>query len=462
MELTQKTESRWKKYPETYRSAEMKTIANWIHSGMSGVIVGLPGMGRTTLISYLWHRQEVLRNYLPDDARETVFIPVDLNILPKNDVSTFYRVILRSFYQVRQQFATHISEAVGQLYKDNRATRDPFMPQSALLELLDLFDRERIRVVWLLNFFDEFCRHTSAVLIRTLRSLRDHYKDSLHFLIGLQQEIHHFVDLGNISPLYHILDRNVLWVGGLSLPDTSLMLAREFQYLEQPPSKANIEALWHLTGGIPNLVRVSAQWYREQTEVPPQKVWEEQILVLKQTQERLQQIWRSITEAEKLALAALQTERVSRPSRKKKAQGIQAQHIEALEELEKKGLVKSVDNSWKIVSSLFADFSRHAKQGRGRIWFDQVTNQFYQGQSRVEGLSGLEHALLFTLHESPQTKLTHSEMIESAWPEDVWKEGVSTDALYQHMSSLRRKVEPSHNKHLYIIKWRGQPEGGYQ
>src|SRR5512137_2688507 len=104
--------SQWDSFPPTYRAAEMQTLARWILTGRSGSVVGLPGCGRGNLLGFLCYRPEALRAYLPPNAGPVALVPVDLNQLPSNDASVLYRVILRSFYWMRDYFDPAMQETV--------------------------------------------------------------------------------------------------------------------------------------------------------------------------------------------------------------------------------------------------------------------------------------------------------------------------------------------------------------
>ena len=129
----------WKAYQPAYRAEQMKTLASWILAGQSGSVVGLAGAGKSNLLGFLCHRPEVLRSYLPPEAGPVALIPVDLNNLPSNTLATFYRVILRSFYEVRDRFDQTLQQTTTDLYLENRATRDSFLAQRALRELREVY-----------------------------------------------------------------------------------------------------------------------------------------------------------------------------------------------------------------------------------------------------------------------------------------------------------------------------------
>jgi DNA-binding response OmpR family regulator len=67
---------------------------------------------------------------------------------------------------------------------------------------------------------------------------------------------------------------------------------------------------------------------------------------------------------------------------------------------------------------------------------------------------------------NPKVFLTKTEIIANSWPEEIHRAGVSDDALYQLICSLRRKLQCDPFAHCnYIRNWRGsrdEPEGGYR
>ena len=107
-------------FPDNYRSEEMQILARWIRAGESGSVVGLVGCGRTNLLDFLCYRPNILQTYLPTGSLPVAIIPVDLNQLPANDAATFYRVILRAYYWVRERFSPTLQTQITTLYLENR------------------------------------------------------------------------------------------------------------------------------------------------------------------------------------------------------------------------------------------------------------------------------------------------------------------------------------------------------
>jgi hypothetical protein len=168
----------WETFPLTYRADEMQMLVRCIQAVESCSVVGLPGCGRSNLLDSLCHRPEVLRSYLPPEAGPVVLIPVDLSDLPADDPYTVCRVILRSFYWVRDRFDPSMIEAVATSYRETRATQDPFLSQSVLYELLFTFQADQTEVVPVLNRFDPFCQIAAPQTLNTLHSMRDSFRET--------------------------------------------------------------------------------------------------------------------------------------------------------------------------------------------------------------------------------------------------------------------------------------------
>lgn len=452
---------RWTRYPNTYRAEAMETITGWFVAGESGSVVGLPGVGRSTLLAYIHHRRDALTAYLPP-AFSLAIVPVDLNILPDYSVATLYRVILRAFYQTRGQFEESLQQTIARHYQENEAVRDPFPPQSALLDLLTLFQARGTRVVWMLNRFGKFCAIATPEMIRTLRGLRDSFKDTLCYVVGLMHEIPYLPEKAVLDPLYEILDVNVCWVGPLREPDARAMLVRELALAVPQPAEEDLVTLLELTGGYPALIRVVCRWRLSNEAKPARAEWETACLQEDNIRRRLQQIWEHLTQEEQFFLFEWGKLQARSASRREKQRFIAAQE-ENVVRLHKKGILRRVGGEWEYFGALFAAYVADVgAYGRGRIWLEEKTGDVYQGQTAVADLSPREREILRFFLRHPRQRLTYTAIIEAAWPDDVLVEGVSTEALYQSIRGVRKVIEPNPGQPVYVINWRGQPEGGYQ
>jgi hypothetical protein len=451
----------WQAYQPTYRAEQVKTLAGWILTGVSGTVVGLAGAGKSNLLGFLCHRPEVLQSYLPPDAGPVALVPVDLNNLPSNALATFYRVILRSFYETRDRFDPALRQAISDLYQENRAARDPFLTQSGLRELLFQFQAQGMRVALVLDRFDKFCHEATPQMLDTLRGLRDSFKDTLCYVVGTRQEVAYLFDPDALGEMYEILDTHVCWVGPMNETDARQLIAEEVHAAPSPPNDDDVAHLLALTGGYPALLKAACHWWLSTPDRPAPSEWTSALLAERSIQSRLEEIWAGLTQEEQQALAEVCKLR-GRASAKD-LDGLERQHRHALARLRAKGLCQQTEAGWRAFSDLFAAHVTEAgDQGGGRIWLDEKTDELRQGQARVEGLSPLERSVLHFLVKHPRARHAKTDLIISTWPDELRRQGVTDDSLYQVISELRKKIEPNPTRPCYIVTWRGRPEGGYQ
>ncbi len=445
-------ERSWEAYPLAYRAREMRILAGWIRAGVSGSVVGLGGAGKSNLLGFVCHRPEALQAYLEPGDGPVVLVQVDLNDLPANTPSTFYRVILRSFYEARRHFEQALQQSINDLYMENRAARDSFLVQSALRELLFQCQARRTRVVLVLDRFDKFCQALTPKFLDTLRGLRDSFKDTLCYIVGTRQEMAFLLDPADLGEMYEILDTHVCWVGAMDEVDARRLIAEETRAVPHPISEAEIVHLLALTGAYPALLKAACHWRQSAPAGLAPAEWAAMLLAERGIQARLQELWAGLTQEEQHALAHIHTW----------PQG--GAHLDhALNRLADKQLCRQTDSGWQIVGELFAAYvAQVGGRGGGKIWLDEKSGELYQGQSLLGGLSPLERAVLQFLTRFPRARHAKTDLIVNTWPDELRRQGVADESLYQVVRELRKKIEPDPARPCYIVTWRGQPEGGYQ
>ena len=457
----------WSSYRSGYRARELKVLAGWIQAGNSGSVVGSAGIGKSNLLGFLGNRPEVIQAYLPSNNLATVVISVDLNNLPANDTSTLYRVILRSFYESRTQFDDPLPQTITSLYMENRATSDPFLPHSALRELFLNLQARQMRVVLILDRFDWFCENMSPKMTGTLRGLRDSFKDSICYIAGMRQEVSYLADPAVLGELYELLDTYVCWVQPMALEDAQQLIADETSHDAGGPDSADTQRLLTLTGRYPSLLKAACYWWLN-SRIPGSVDWTRHMVASPNIRYRLEKIKRSLTLAEQQVLEEINRwqEEVNDTDGLGPSSAIvhfDVQQEQAARLLAARGLILETGGGWRIGAPLLAAFvGQDVDRSPGALWYDEAAGLLFQGKALLDNLTPLEHSLLSYLVRHPRARHTHTDLIEAVWPEDTIREGVSTEALYQVVRGLRRKIEPAPSRPRYIVNWRGAPEGGYQ
>jgi DNA-binding winged helix-turn-helix (wHTH) protein len=476
----------WETQAPTYRAREMKILANWIAAGESGSVVGLAGCGRTNLLEFLCYRPDVLQGYLLSQISPVVLIPIDLNNLPANDPATLYRTILRAFYQMRDRFASiapAFPQTVTDLYLENRAVQDPFLAQSTLHDLLLLFQEQQVQIVLVLNRFDHFCQLATPQMINTMRGLRDTFKDTLCYLVGMRQEVAYLPDPTALGDLYDLLDSRVCWVGAMEEADARRMIDTIVHPTSTPPPEAEVAAMLALSGCFPILIKAIGDWWlvnpNRPTAATPEGArddWRDILLAESSIQYRLERIWNGLTQEEQLALAEVQKLQAQARGGKVRGSGVKdipkrferafqalaKRQYYPLTRLAAKGLCYQAGQGWWIAGELLAAFVANvAGRVPGKIVLDEKNKTIYQGEEPVEDLTGLQYEILRFLIKNPRVKHTRDVVIDNAWPENEQREGITPNALQVHIASIRKKIESNPALPRYLITWHGRP-GGYQ
>ncbi|MEZ4736972.1 MAG: winged helix-turn-helix domain-containing protein [Caldilineaceae bacterium] len=450
----------WVDHAPTYRAHEVQRLASWILTAASGSVIGLSGSGKSDLLGFLCHRPEVLNGYLPARAQPVTLLPMDLNNLPDRTLAALFRVILRTFAEHQRRFAPETQALIARLYQENRAATDPFLSQSALRELLIHLQQQRQRVVFALDRFDIFCHMLTPEMGDALRGLRDGFKGTLSYIASMRLGLAYLPEPEVLGDLHRLLDQHVCYVGPMNEQDTRDTIARRVQVVDQPPTAAEIEAIWRLSGGYPSLVMVLCRWWLTHPQRPELSQWQAALPKEASVRHRLEDIWAGLTQEEQLVLAEVQKSTLLDA---KAQQAVGQRYTDVLENLVDKGLCIAAANGWRLFSRLFAD---HVAQvggySRGKIWLERETQTLYHGQQVLAGLTPKERALLQFLVEQPRQQHTYTDVIVAAWTDEERYHGVTNDSLFQVVRGLRQKIEPTPSHPVYVVNWRGKPEGGYQ
>ena len=447
-------------YPHRYRARETDILAGWIRAGESGSIVGLAGAGKSNLLGFLCHRTEAItRQYEQQDLAKLALILVDLNDLPGDDSAAFYRTILRSLYEARTYLATiegSLFTTVRDTYRRVEEKTDPFLSQSALREALLAFREQDVRLVLVLDPFDRFCRAATTQVLDTLRGLRDSFKTSLSYLVGLRHELASVRDPAELGELYEILDTHLCWLGPMEREDARWVIAQVEEGVGHVFESQHVECLIDLTGGYPALVRATSLWLARASRVPEVAAWEERLLAAPSVHNRLKEMWMGLTGEEQAALTALghALTAVSAQQRCGRVAQIEREHHHAFAQLRAKRLCTINETGLKtfpLLARFAADLQGTAS---GRICHDRDTDRILRGTMELADMSAQDRRLLRHFLDHPAAVCTVDDLIDAAWTE-YDSSGVTDAAVQQAIRHLRKQIEPDPSHPRYLVTERG-------
>jgi DNA-binding response OmpR family regulator len=400
-----------------------------------------------------------LQSYIHPQTLAVTVIPVDLGDLPSNTLTDLYRLILRAFYEMRTQLTSATQSVVTQIYLENRTCTDPFLTQSALRELLLHFQASGHRVVLVIDRFDTLCRLLTPDMAQALGALRDAFRDILSYIVGVRQSLAYLEDLEMADDLKRLLTSEVCYLGPPQEPDARYMIERLTKISPTPPTEQVMQTMITLTGGYPSVVKALCRWWLLTTDPPPPQEWSSHLLAIPNMQQQLHSIWAGLTQEEQQVLTEFVRSQVTgqaSPAR------LQQRASAVLGELTTKGICRWQEERWRLFGTLFADYiAQVGGMSRGRIWFEPTSKTLYHGQQVLDNLTPKEADVLQFLVNHPGARYSYTDVIVQVWSDEENYHGVTNDALFQVVKGLRRKIEPNPGEPVYVVNWRGKPEGGY-
>ena len=435
-------------------------LADWIRAGESGSIIGLPGAGKSNLLGFLSHRSEVLQSYLPDDFGSLALVQVDLNNLLDNDLATFYRIILRSLYEAHDQFISidqEVAASIEILYRKVEDKTDPFLSQSALREAILLCHEKQVRLVLVLDPFDQFCQVATTQVLDNLRGLRDSFKATLSYLMGLRHPVTYIRNPVELGELYEIVDIHQCWLGAMEEDDSRWVISQVETATGQSFSTVQVNRLIELTGGYPALLRAASLWLATSDPIVDQDGWQGLLMAESSIRNRLRDLRYGLTGEEEAVLSILQNAWTidSVKNRQESLRQIADKYQPVLKHLQRKRLCYETEDGWRLFCSLFAEFVADMEGiSDGKIRYEEKTDRFFLGDTELTKLSDRDRRLLKHFLDHAQIAHTVDDLIEAAWPEDDGG-GVSNEAVQQAIRHLRKQIEPNPAKPCYLITERG-------
>ena len=440
----------WQRFGADYRAQEVKQILGWVQRWECGSIIGLPGSGRASLIDFLAFH-EGGRTQLPADmAARLSFVPLDLNQLPDETLATFYRTLQRAIFERRAALPEALSREIETIYRKSETSQDAFFVQSGLREFLYECQELGHQLVFLLNRFDEFCGAATSQMLQTLLNLRDHFRDTILYLVGSRRELRYSQGIDHTHPLYQLLDTHRCWAGPLSPREAIGMIRRRLAGVEAEMVERACVYLPSLTGRFPALLRASCQLVAQGLLSDDGEQWPEQLLANGAVHFRLERIWRNLTTEEQAYLL----DPTALPP--------QTAHGEEIKQrLHNLGLLTPNAAASETLLTQFA--RRQPGLPAGRIWFDSHSGELYQGSWRLDDLTPQEAALLRNFVLNSGRRLTYTMIADAVWDvEKAYVDTISPNTIQVAVGGLRRRLARRGGQTAYIVSFRDVPEGGYQ
>ncbi len=418
-------------------------------------LVGVNNIGKSHLLRH-FQQEEVRARVVPElDARMQIFY-VDCNRMLEVSEQAFYELVLRVLLQGLTRANSELKQRLRVAYDQLIAPPSKLhIPLSFNQAITTVVENQTAQTVFAFDEFDSAFRALDGRVFLNLRALKDRYGQALSYVTATHRRLIHLRMGEDVDDFIELFGAHVHYITPLQEEDAHALISACSQEVLARFDEADMAFLMAQTGGHPTLLDLACRKLAQFTGTRLRSASESQIIhrevrdVLRRDpgiMAECQKIWRDLTEEEQTSLESLFI-----PGREP--------WPEALDELQRKGILSRDKETPQIFAALFEDYLRRHLLGKREpqrgIWVDVESGQVAVEGRVVENLTRLEFRLLLLLYGRMNKICDKYSIVESVWGEEYVDE-VYDAAIEKLVSRLRKKIEPDPTNPRYIVTVRGR------
>jgi hypothetical protein len=427
-------------YPDAARLTEIGQIARYIKEGSSCQLIGLPGSGRSTLLSLLAHNRQVRAKHFGDKHKAVHFVMVNFSEVRKRSLFDVMKFLFLNLTEsLRERRMLEENKAVGDIFREHLKFGDELILFQGFKEAIDYLGlKKEITVVFLFDRFEEYLPMVTDAFFTNLRTLRNRAKYKFSVVFSLYRPLETFLESAVLADFYEFVAGHVVYLPLSDAKTTDFRVAYIEKITEKKISPDNFKQILELTGGVGRLVKLAV----EAVLVAGGKTQSADFLLSqKPIKNALLEIWSILTPAEQTALLRGQYD-----------------DAEVAQYLEQVGLIKEQKIQIPLLVTLLHSELGQEPTGKTRIVYDQATNTIRKGEELLsDQLTGSEFRLLVYFLHHPERIVEREELMSAVWGDNKSTAGITDQAIDQLIFRLRRKIEadPNNPVQLQTVKGRG-------
>lgn len=432
--------------PLNFRTETVKAILKCVSAGDSCSLIGIGSVGKSNLLRFL-QRADVRQTYLGEDWQAYLLAYIDLNKLLKPSLWGLLELML---HQLLVEATGHSGadeitrQTIDELYQRATQPKTKYLALRYLDRAIGLVCNQLgLRIIFLIDEFDELCRRLPARAFAALRALRDDYKYQLMYVVATRLEVARLrAEPLEIEAFEELISSHTIWLGPYGEEGARDMLSRLETRYNTPLEAKLVDEVLRLSGGHPGLLREVYYLARQ-----PQPSLTQAARNSTSLAAECRRIWLSLPPEEQQVLSSLAH-----------SAALPASQAKFLDRLAHKGMVKKSGINWEVFSPLLAEFSQQQSPAAAPIQLDSHRRTLWISGYETPKLTQLEYKLIAFLAQRPGQICTRDELAHHLYPLDTntWQgDGVSDNRLDSIIKRLRKKIEPHPQEPRYLVTVHG-------
>lgn len=427
------------KYPEKSWEVEITKLVEFIKSGNSTQVIGLPGVGRSNLLGILAYNRSVRTLHFGEDNQKKYhFVLMNFSEMKKrneSEVLKFYFISIMDSLKERSMEEEY--EIAKNLLKEAVEIPDKQVVLQNLKKLVDYLALEKdLTLIFLIDRFEDYTATVTPEFFTDLRALRNRAKYKFSVVISSLRPIEELLEPEYYVDFFEFLEGNIIYLPLRNAESLKFRIEIFKKISSKEVSEDVIKNVIELTGGQGKLTRLSFEALSSEDASVENLI--EFLLAQNKIKKTFFEIWNSLAPSEQKLVITNST-------------------LEKDTHLEKVGLINEGDISIPLFKE-FLTSSQDFEMGNEKIFLDKDVGIIKRGDINLsELLTSSEYKLLSFFIENEGNILDRDDVINSVWKDQSSIAGVSEQALDQLIFRLRKKIEenPYSPTHIQTIKGRG-------
>src|SRR5664279_5479227 len=248
-------------YPDTTYFSEIQKISGYIKEGKSCQLLGIPGVGRSTLLSLLENNKKIRVKHLGLDEEKIHFVVANFSEIRKRPLFDAMKFLFLSLAEsLRERGMMEEYKAINDMFKESLGFSDELVLFQGLKQALDYLALERkLTTVFLFDRFEEYVPTLTSEFFTNLRTLRNRVKYQFLVVFSLYRPLESVLEPSLLADFYEFVAGNQVYVHLVDPVAIEFRTSSIEKITGKKLPKDHLKKIIELTGGHAKLTKLAVE-----------------------------------------------------------------------------------------------------------------------------------------------------------------------------------------------------------